>query len=160
MRSSMPRATALLALLLASLAASACDRSATATVPDDTPLGRLKEAQALWQREAPPRYRMTVRLACFCGPTSEAPVVIEIGGGTAITRSVTGDGSPAAAAAPGGAVEELFKVVQDAINTGAAVLDVEYNARYGYPSSIFVDPAHAEENDESSYLVIEFVAMS
>lgn len=45
-------------------------------------------------------------------------------------------------------VNDLFSVIEDAIERQAAAIDVDYNPQYGYPQSIFIDNRTDVADDE------------
>ena len=108
MRTPQPRTASLSALLLSAALASASGRgeAESPTAVEDTSrhaqtLAKLKEAQGLWSRQAPARYSITVRLACFCGPQAGldltggaglVPIIVAVDSGAAASQPPVGTG--------------------------------------------------------------------
>lgn len=104
-----------------------------------------------WLDSRPDDYSYTVERSGFLGPEARKPVDITVNGET-VTDSQFTDGS-------GGSVpdynklsvSDLFDTVENAINSGAAEVRVEYDAELGYPTSIFIDQSQ-QIADEEVYL--------
>lgn len=112
---------------------------------------RLNAAEQRWLQRTPGAYRITESRSCECPSEVAAPMVVSV---TTLMGYPTGpvmewlndvryesDGSlvpeqyrPAALT-----VQELFALIRDALDRHAARLDVEYDAQYGYPTTISID---------------------
>jgi hypothetical protein len=54
-------------------------------------------------------------------------------------------------------IDELFSLIQQAINSDTSVvLDVVYNAEFGYPEKVSIDWLVGAVDDEMTYLVSGF----
>lgn len=92
-----------------------------------------------WQSSRPNNYSYTVERSGFLGPEARKPIDVTVDGNT-ITNSQFSDGS--AGPVPDFnqlTLDDLFNTVENAINSGAAEVRVEYDAQFGYPTSIFID---------------------
>lgn len=107
---------------------------------------KLTEARTVWDSKDVTSYSYILDLQCFCAPASELkPVLVTVRNG-AVASLVYWDENPArrtpAPATVFGAydtVEDLFEVIDDAIDRDADVLQVGYNSDFGFPEIINVD---------------------
>ncbi|BAY22191.1 hypothetical protein NIES2100_19540 [Calothrix sp. NIES-2100] len=118
---------------------------------------RLEFNRRLWEKQNIVNYRYTFSNGCFCIPDARGPVVIEVRNGK--TKSITSVETGQPVNNPEyfqnyNTVPKLFNVIQDAIARQAFSLDVNYSARYGYPTQINID-YNAQIADEELYLTIE-----
>ncbi|MEH2259130.1 DUF6174 domain-containing protein [Nostoc sp.] len=117
---------------------------------------RLRFNKRLWEQANIYNYRITVSNSCFCIPDARGPVVIQVRNGqtTSITSVATGKPVNPQFFQKYDTIPELFNVIQDAINRKAFNLDVEYNAKLGYPTKINID-YNSQIADEEIFLTIE-----
>ena len=127
-------AGALVATLLVVGPAATADDPVDETDPsitDGSAQQALDAARTRWQERGSRSYRITVRVSCFCPPDVRAP-----------ERITVRNAKPVGQVQPWhrrfATVPRLFKRVQEAIDNGAAQLDVEYGVR-GIPRQVFVD---------------------
>ncbi|MBD2229946.1 DUF6174 domain-containing protein [Calothrix anomala] len=118
---------------------------------------KLQFNRRLWEKQNILNYRYTFSNGCFCIPDARGPVVIEVRNGK--TRSITSVETGLPVTNPEyfenyNTIPKLFNVIQDAIARQAFNLDVNYSARYGYPTQINID-YNAQIADEELYLTIE-----
>ncbi|MDZ8187585.1 MAG: DUF6174 domain-containing protein [Nostoc sp. ChiSLP02] len=118
---------------------------------------RLNFNRRLWNQKNISNYRYTFSNSCFCIPDARGPVVIEVRNGQikSVTSVETGQKVPNPEYFDRyNTIPKLFNVIQDAINRRAASLDIDYNAKLGYPTEINVD-YNIQIADEEIYLKIE-----
>jgi hypothetical protein len=144
------------ALVLA-VAAAGCDN------PFDNDAFQREElarARSLWSRTGASSYSFTVELQCNCAPnTSLLPVSVTVKNGQVTSRVYKASPNSVPPADVFGAydtVEELFAVVEDAINRDANVLQVGYHDQYGFPEVINVSLRGGTPNDQRLILVTDF----
>lgn len=102
----------------------------------------LAQARTLWDRKDVASYSYVLELQCFCAPASQLePVRVTVqNGAVASVRYVeTNATAPSDIFGPYDTVEELFDLIQDAIDRDADLLQVGYDATYGFPHTINVD---------------------
>ena len=106
-----------------------------------------------WRRftnNAPASYTYTVRRNCECLNDVRRPVEVWVDRGRVEHLIYADNGSPVpfsyANAFP--SAEELFDIIQDAIDRRASEIDVEYDRTYGYPTSVYIDYEYGIGDDE------------
>lgn len=113
---------------------------------DGFQLDKLNQARTLWNGKDVDSYSYVLELQCFCAPANDLrPVVVTVQNGA--VQSVLYDSENPAQRTPAPAsifgtldtVEELFAFVEDAIDRDADLLQVGYDAEYGFPNVINVD---------------------
>lgn len=114
---------------------------------------------ALWKSQSINHYRFDLNIGCLCPWRSMMPVAVEVQNGTllSMTASNGGDITPYLDTfRPHATVESLFDTVDAAISKGAYQLTVQYDAKYGFPASIAVNPSKLIMDDETGYHVTNF----
>jgi hypothetical protein len=106
--------------------------------PDD-PREDLSDARALWAAQAITRHEFRFARSCECLPEETRLYRIRVTDGAVVEvrDAATGNPAPSSYAAP--TVEELFALVQDAVDRGAARIEAQYDSVLGYPTRISVD---------------------
>jgi hypothetical protein len=127
------------ALLLATLAGCLGDT-------DSFQRDKLSQARTLWDSKDVASYSYILELQCFCASASElAPVLVTVTNGAVTSLQYWDENptkrtpAPAAIFSPYDTVEELFNLIDDAIDKDADVLQVGYDAEYGFPNVVNVD---------------------
>jgi hypothetical protein len=122
----------------------------------------LNLARRRWDAQGPDSYRYRFQYLCFCPASLVAPVEIEVRGGHVIAVTDPATGQPAAPAAgrPSPTVEELFGIVQSALDQEVDWLDVQYDLVLGYPAVIRIDPSSRTADEEQSYFAGGLRAMN
>ena len=123
--------------------------------PDDALLGRVTEAQARWQRQAIPRYTMTIRITCVnCALDGIYRVQVRDGDSTVTTRGKQLalddpdlEGIPIR-------VELLFDIARYAATLH--VTTITFDAELGYPTRIATLPDPTGEASDGTYEVTAF----
>ncbi|HMT04051.1 MAG: hypothetical protein KDB48_01375 [Solirubrobacterales bacterium] len=142
--------TVCLALLLAA-PASATDPGPPSPVDpaitDGSAAGELSRARSRWDSRGVRSYRLKVDRMCFCAPPGAA--VVTVRRGKVVKVSVKGWGGPFT-------VPGLFRIVDRAVMSEVAVLDVRYNARLGFVNYLAIDVSPMIADDEVRYRVTAF----
>jgi hypothetical protein len=131
------------ALIVILLASAACG--------DATALDRrMGFAQALWQEQGPPSYRITVSRSCECMPETTAPAVVEVTDGIVTSRRYVQSGEvvPSQYAEWFPTIDGLFGIIEAARRDRVAQLDVTYDPTWGYPTRISIDREANMVDDE------------
>jgi hypothetical protein len=118
----------------------------------------LRAAHARWESRNIDSYEITVRRLCFCGFVE--PVRVRVVDGTIVSRTVvpTGDPVPTLYAAQYPDIPGLFAIVEEAV-TDADELDIEFDATYGFPTSISIDWIQRAADDEEAYVMEGFLPL-
>jgi len=148
-------------VLLLAVAAAGCDNPFD---NDQFQREELARARALWGREGGPSYTFTLELQCYCASgTSLAPVSVTVKNDQPVSRiykkANPADPSVTASAevfGPYDTVDELFEVIEDAIDRDANVLQVGYNDAKGFPEVINVTLKGGVSNDQRIILISGF----
>ena len=121
------------------------------TDPEET----LEEGRALWARNGPASYEMTVFRSCECLPGASGPVRVVVRNGVVESRTHLWFNAPVepqfAAAYP--SVDGLFDLLESAVDAGTTPIEVRYHRTLGYPLHMELgDPAL----DAPAYSVTDF----
>ncbi|WP_025409739.1 DUF6174 domain-containing protein [Gemmatirosa kalamazoonensis] len=120
----------------------------------------LSAALRRWAGAAPSAYEITLRRTCFCPQEVVGPVVVTVRGGRVESRRyLTGTPVDARFDESFPTVEALFAFVDDAIRRRAAQITTRYDARFGYPSNVFVDYVVNVADEENGFVVDAFRAV-
>lgn len=130
--------------------------------PDGFQRDKLNEARTQWDGKNVSSYTYILELQCFCAPASQlAPVLVTVQNGAVASvqywDSDPADRTPAPASIFGAydTVDELFDFVGDAIRRDADVLQVGYDAEYGFPNIVNVD-YESGGDEQVLFFVTEF----
>jgi hypothetical protein len=122
----------------------------------------LAQARTRWDSKDVVSYSYILELQCFCAPASQLkPVLVTVNNGTVVSLQYWAEDpngrTPAPASIFGAydTVEELFDLVADAIDRDAAVLQVGYDAEFGFPNAVNVD-YEAGGSEQLLFFVTQF----
>ncbi len=119
----------------------------------------FSSSHARWQNSHITHYRYSVHVGCFCPFTQRMPLTIEVSNGI-VQSIVLNDGTPV----PQDQLEmfsrystigALFALTGDALRTADDV-KVQYDAAYGFPSTVYIDYIRNAVDDELSLSVTNF----
>ena len=115
----------------------------------------LETAKRLWDAQGVEDYRMTVRLT---GAWVGGSAVIQVRNGVPVSVQPQGQGTPTFADIWSGydTVEELFAIVQRAVDEQADHIDASFHARYGLPVTVAIDVRESWADDEHGFIVETF----
>jgi hypothetical protein len=137
------------ALLLPTLVA--CD-SITGTDDLSREQSRLDRNWDRFQSAAPLSYSYVVRVNCECPTGITRPVTVWVDRGSIEYLLYEDDGSPVplsyASSFP--SAEQLFDAIQDGIDRRADLIEVDYDATYGYPTNVYIDYDRNRTDEELS----------
>jgi uncharacterized protein DUF6174 len=121
----------------------------------------LNVARRRWAAQGPASYRYRFQFLCFCPGSLAAPVEIQVrqGGVVAVLDPASGRPAPATPGRPTPTVEDLFAVVESALDRDVDWIDVQYDLVLGYPAVIRVDPSARTADEEQSYFAGSLTAM-
>lgn len=121
----------------------------------------LLAAETKWRQKQPEHYGYTLQRSCFCTAEYRKPIAIEVQHERVQTAYLLPEKTllPWERITDAVTVEGLFEVIRKAIEDKAARIDVEYDATYGYPSSISIDPNTATADDEMYFTASELTAL-
>ncbi len=118
--------------------------------PSDPP-AEFEAARERWADAGLDAYAMTLQRICFCpSPDYTGPFEVVVRNGA--VETVTLDGA-AVDAERGETVAALFDLVAEAYGQGAESIAVEYDAEWGYPTSIGIDYNTQMADEEIAYRV-------
>jgi hypothetical protein len=103
-----------------------------------------RELDRNWRRfvdTAPLSYSYVVRRNCECPYDILRPVEVWVDDGRVEHLIYVDNGLPVPFSYAGAfpSAEELFDIIQDAIDRRARDIDVDYDFTYGYPTSVYID---------------------
>ena len=129
------------------------------TDPSTGKLVELELAARAWDRADLASYVYSVERLCFCAPDGRGPVRVRVEDGVVTERTYVDSGN----AVPDGlreafpAVEGLFDILRDAIESGAHSVTVTYHPDLGVPVEFFIDYHEQMADEELGMRVTEDV---
>jgi hypothetical protein len=157
MRSWRPlRLAVLLTAVVLTGATAGCDDPVSPAVTD------LARAMDRWEAHGPRDYSFDYQVKCFCSLDTR-PLRIEVRDGEVVRALPAGseevlDDGAALDGIP--TIDDLFKWILDAIEHEAAQIDATYDEQLGYPHDVFIDRIKQAIDDEFSFEVTNFQALS
>lgn len=125
-------------------------------------LAALEAAEALWKQKRPAHYAYQLQPSCFCPPEYTQPIAIRVFQGKIQQADLVTASKPLPPERKGDAktIEELFKLIREAINRPAASVKITYDPQYGFPSTISIDLDQMIADEELYYTVTAFKVAS
>lgn len=141
----IPLATTTLAAL------AAC--SSAAPRADGLPQSELGAHRRKWSARGISSYRYTVRHVCFCAHPVTRATTVTVHDGVVRSAVYADDGTTVDAETlrSVAGVDQLFRIVQDALDHDADEVAVTYDPVYGYPRTIRIDYRKTAMDDEQAY---------
>jgi hypothetical protein len=118
----------------------------------------LAEARQLWNAQGVDDYRMTVRRQ---GGMIVGAVVVEVRDGVPVSVQPTAEfpEMPTELFRYFDTVDELFTIVERALDDNAHVLNARFDAVLGLPRNVYVDPSANVIDEEHGFVVESFQAL-
>lgn len=146
---------ALAALAALALALPACAVEPEPATDAESELAANRER---WESRGVEDYGYTIARQCECAPEDAGPARVEVRGGeTASVQAV--EGGPEVRREAFDSLDnfrELFRRVQDEMDARPDELKAEYDAEWGYPVYLHVDPRRDLAGDERGFRVDVF----
>jgi hypothetical protein len=114
---------------------------------------------SLWEAQSIHNYRFNLKIGCMCPWYSMMPLTVEVRDGEIVSMLASNGGDISNyldTFRRSGTLESLFATVDSAISRRVYKLAVQYDATYGFPSSIVIDPSRLVYDDETGYYVTDF----
>lgn len=122
----------------------------------------LSQARLFWAGKSVDSYSYIVELQCFCAPADQLrPVLVTVEDGVPTsllyyhTNPALRTPAPASVFGPYDTVEELFDIIDDAIDRDAERLQVGYDPQYGFPDFANIDYENGG-SEQILFVVTEF----
>jgi len=121
----------------------------------------LDDMRALWKAQFLRNYKMVQQLGCFCTEDFTRPVVFDVENGRVEQRTANYyNGARESVQTLNGpiliTIEGYFDLIEDAINSNVASLEVEYHPQKGYPTTINIDYNELIADEEKYYTIKVF----
>lgn len=131
---------ALLAALIAAPLLGACE-NITGLDDRDRAQSRLDRNWDRFLDFAPVSYSYVMRRQCECPRDVTRPVQVWVDRGVIeyLIYDDTQSNVPLSYASAFFSAEDMFDIIQDAIDRDADVIDVDYDPSFGYPTSVYID---------------------
>lgn len=157
----------LLPLVLLTLALGACSTSqprSDAPVRVDSLQASPVEAGAdeddltanrqRWDAQNIEDYRFTYARQCFCPPQERGPFEVTVRGGKVEAATYRGEGEPMdRPLTEYQTVEDLFALIADAYDRGAASVRASYDVATGQPTEVYIDYDEQMADEEVGFTV-------
>jgi hypothetical protein len=118
-----------------------------------------EQNHSLWEAQAIQHYRFNLKIGCNCPWYDMMPLSVEVQNEETISM-VASNGEDITpymdTFRPHGTIESLFNSVDSSISIFTYRLEVQYDATYGFPVSIILDPYKAISDDAIGYYVTDF----
>ena len=122
----------------------------------------FEKNQAVWKAQAIPNYRFHFEIGCNCPWRALMPLAVEVKDGEIVSMVASNGGDFTNfqdTFRAHATIEKLFELVDSAISKGVYKLAVQYDGRYGFPSSTIIDPSRFITDDATGYYVTDFEAL-
>ncbi len=138
--------------LAAGLALSSCDGSSLLGVSATT-ITDVAQARALWEERAPREYSFVFELSCFCPDLRPVVVLVRDGVVRDVRHADDLTPIPRESSYSYPSIEGIFRIVEQARTGAAFSVSAEFDAVYGYPRVVSVDPWEGIADDGWGYAV-------
>jgi Family of unknown function (DUF6174) len=121
---------------------------------------QLQIAEAKWQQTQPAHYVYRLQPSCYCPQEYTKAIEIEVLNGLVQHATLPPSGTMLASERKNNAltVNDLFALIHKAIGKKAAKITVQYDAQYGYPTSIAIDWEKMMADEETYFTATNLVA--
>ncbi len=128
---------------------------ACAAIRGETPRQQLRTHRRLWDKQKITEYRYTLKVGCLCPPEVVAPVIAHVRDGQLVSLTYKESGTAVASTflANYDTMDELFRVIESAIDNRADVIKVAYDPELGCPKTIGIDYDKRAVDDETSWTI-------
>jgi hypothetical protein len=124
----------------------------------------LKENEEKWTEQSQlfsRNYTYTLQIGCFCPNDITSPVNVIVLNGETYSVVYQSDGQTVTNSVLDAVntIEDLFKIIRNAINEKVDKLTVEYDPILGYPKTISIDPIETAVDEERAYTILDFALL-
>ncbi len=125
-------------------------------------LRNLDQAEATWRQKRPKHYAYTLQRTCFCTPESRKPIQIRVYEGVTQQAIVLPEGYalPKARWEEAKTIDQLFRLIREAVDRQAASMEVQYDPNFGFPTYIAIDYDSMMADEEVYYEASDFKVAS
>jgi hypothetical protein len=120
---------------------------------------QLLSHRQLWESQGITSYRFGYRRTCYCGDVKT--LEIDVANGAVAAARYADDGAPVHAiyqtTLP--TIDDLFDIIEEALDQRADALRVTYHRTLGYPTEILLDYRFVVADDEFGYTVFNLVLL-
>ena len=129
----------------------------------NTPNHRIYEQNlSNWKLHSIRHYRFNLEIGCMCPWRNMMPLTVEVQNGEIVSMVASngGDISPYLDTfQPHATIERLFDMVDSVTSKRVYKLEIQYDAIFGFPKVIVIDPSRMVYDDETGYYVTDFVVL-
>lgn len=120
----------------------------------------LTANRAIWIAVGLDSYEYRYRRLCFCPVDAVREVTLRVQDNVVTAGTYIDDGTPVPSSdlSDYPTVDELFDIVQSAIDSGADTVTVEYDSNLGFPTRIALDFSTGSTDDEITHTASGVVA--
>jgi hypothetical protein len=119
----------------------------------------FEQNHSLWESQAIQHYRFDLGIGCNCPWYDLMPLTVEVQNGEIVSMVASNEEDITSyldTFLPHGTIESLFDTADSAISRWTYKLEVQYDATYGFPTSIVIDPYRMITDDAIGYYVTNF----
>jgi hypothetical protein len=121
----------------------------------------IDDERETWRSQGIADYQVQFRLICFCAREATEPVILQVRNRALVSVTRVADGAaidPSQWTGRYYTVDELFVLIEDARERGAAQVRVSYDRALGYPTEVFLDQSAGVADDERTFELSGLVA--
>lgn len=120
--------------------------------------GDLDAARRTWEATGYRDYEFTFRWECFCAYTEQIKLVVRDGAVTDVVEVATGNPPTVSVGQTYPTIDELFDLIQDAIDRDAHTISAVYHETLGFPRHVFIDYQEFTADEEQGFSVFSLTS--
>jgi len=155
----MPLALRSALLIAGTLVALTSCEAVGVTGPGSETRAQMLSQRQLWESQGITSYRYGYRRACFCGDVNA--LEIDVANGAVAAARYADDGAPVTSIYQSTlpTIDDLFDIIEEALDSRADALRVTYHPTLGYPTEISVDYRFVVADDEFGYAISNLILL-
>ena len=144
-------------LLLAAILIAGCSGGSGGA--ESGAAAELRKAREKWEKSGSENYTFHFRWQCFCIQEYVSLVALNVEGGKVVSGSYVegGRGLESERLADYMPIDQLFDLIQEAIDRDAHSIRAEYDPELGFPVDVYIDYDEMMADEEKGFTIEKFV---